>query len=352
MKLLLIGPYPVRNNGISNYMAELRGEWIRQGHQVDTEIMYFWRSKLSNGRWLSLRRRLLDGFDGVLVQHTPTASGPLLPIFLRAAKQAKVPVLIESHETPATYAKHLPQWLRPLYYGYEKAVCHGAATTLVHTRFHRDALLALKISVPIEVIPLPIYGDAQSPIESPLRDSWGYYGMISAKKGLDLLLKTYQAAQPGHYPPLRILGEAAPGNEAYVHGLRAEVKPEYRDLITFVGYVDEAKLAHEFSRISAMIFPYRWVSQSAALAQTCFYRIPYLASDIPFFQEFHASYGCGRLFTSESLASLAEALEALRRQPLQAHALPFDRLTDELSLRHCVERQTALFACYAKAHHA
>lgn len=335
MKLLILGPYPVRNNGMSEYIGHYRDELVRRGHVVETERMYFWQNKIGNGRWLGLRQRLREDFDAILVQHTPTASGPLVLAFLRAARRLGKTVAVVGHEPPSIYAKHLPPWLRPLYHAYERAVFAGAALRIVHTDLHAAELRAVGVPDPIHVIPIPVYGGMPPSSEPIKRDSWGYYGMISPKKGLDLLLAAYQGLPPGSFPPLHILGGGAPGQEAYVESLRASLGAGFRDHIRFHGYVESQNLPAAMARIALMIFPYRWVSQSAALAQTCMYRIPYLAADLPYFAEFQKRHGCGELFRANSQESLLAALVQRNSKPMLPESQPFDALLRELSLEHC-----------------
>jgi glycosyltransferase involved in cell wall biosynthesis len=348
MKWLVIGPYPVRNNGMSLYTDHLVAELRRQGQTVETELMYFWKEKWRNFRWYALRDRLKDGFDVVLIQHTPTASGPLVAPFLKAARQSGKKRIVECHETPDTYAKHLPGFLKGLYYAYERQVCDGASQVWVHTHLHRQALQDIGVENRIEVAPLPIYGDAVPPTDPSLRRDWGCYGMISRKKGVDLLLTAYQSRPAGHFPTLRILGMAAPGEERYVDELKAMVAPSHRDHIRFEGYIEDAQLPGVFATLATAIFPYRWVSQSAALAQACHFRVPYLASDIPYFREFQEQFGCGRLFAAQSPDSLQAELERLRLSPLTAEQLPFDALHEKLGLAQCVRRQIAWAADASK----
>jgi glycosyltransferase involved in cell wall biosynthesis len=246
--------------------------------------------------------------------------------------------VVVGHEPPSVYAKHLPGFLRPLYHGYERAVFTRAALRVVHTETHARELRALGVAGSIEVIPIPVYGPTPEAPPPEGRSHWGYYGMISPKKGLDLLLEAYQRKPPGHFPPLRMLGGAAPGNEDYVMSLEAKVRPEHQGHITFAGYIEDARLPHEFARLSLVILPYRWVSQSAALAQTCLHRIPYLASDLSYFADFHKRHDCGRLFPAGSVEGLARAMEDVLKNPLHGNALHFDALIRELSLSHCADR--------------
>lgn len=341
MKLLIIGAYPYRNNGVSEFIGQYVAELTSRGHEVHTERFYFWKEKLRNGRWITLRKRLQEGFDAVIVQHTATASGPLLPLFLRAARKRGVPVAVVSHEMPSVYAKHLPRIMRPLYFAWERAVLAGATVPVVQSELHAHEMRDIGFRHPLTVIPVPVYASTQPtpPLDGP-RDSWGCFGMISPKKGVDLLLKAYQCRPPGHFPPLVLLGGAAPGNEDYLESLKASVGEAYQPLITFKGYVEDAALPGELSRLGLVILPYRWVSQSAVLTEALRHHVPYLASDIPFFAEFRNRHGCGNLFRSESVEDLLLALDAAREQPAvrtPETIVAFEAVIEELSLRRCAD---------------
>jgi glycosyltransferase involved in cell wall biosynthesis len=348
MRFLIIGPYPFRNNGMSEFIAHYKAELERRGHEVATEPMYFWQRKSTALRWLSLVKRLDEPFDAVLVQHTPTASGPLLPLFMRAAKRKGVKVVVVVHEMPSVYSKHLPRWLKPLYHAYERAVLKHAALRVVQADLYVADLRAIGVAGPLEVIPVPVYASSTAPGEAAgpsslsrnddPRTTWGYYGMISAKKGVDLLLKAYQSRPPGHYPPLRLLGGAAPGQEAYLDALKASVTEEYRPLVTFAGYVEDAALPGELARLGLVILPYRWASQSAVLTEALRYHAPYLASDLPFFADFQKRYGCGQTFTSESVEDLVRALDEAAAHPPAAQSHPFDAVLEDLSLSRCADK--------------
>jgi len=345
MRLLIIGPYPFRNNGMSDFIGHYKAELERRGHTVVTEPMYFWRTKRTMFRWLSLRARLGEGFDGIIVQHTPTASGPLLPLFMRAAKRRGVPVTVVVHEMPSVYAKHLPKFLKPLYHAYERAVLRPADFRVVQADLYVGELRAIGVQGDLTVIPVPVYASkdrdaARPPLDGP-RPLWGYYGMISAKKGVDVLLAAYQSRAPGVYPPLRLLGGAAPGQEGYLDGLKATVRPEFKTLITFAGYVEDAALPGELARLGLVILPYRWASQSAVLTEALRHHAPYLASDLPFFADFQRRYGCGKTFRSESAEDLARALDDAAAHPPSGMAHPFDAVLEDLSLARCADKLLA-----------
>ena len=349
MKLLIIGAYPVHNSGISDYIAHYLRELTGRGHQVETEKVYFWQEKSRNFRWLTLASRLNEGFDAVIVQHTATASGPLLPFFLRAAARKKIPVAVVGHEPPSVYERHLPGLLRRWYRSYEKSVYRHAAVRVVHTRAHAAELRELGLEGEIQVIPHPVFGAAPSTTPTQrARSCWAYFGMVSHKKGLDLLLSAYQAHPAGSLPVLRILGTAAPGHEDYLEDLKTGLGPSHRPFVEFKGYIAETALTAELDAVSMMIFPYRWVSQSGALAHGCMNRIPYLAADLPYFADFQREYGCGRLFRAGSSEDLARALGEARDNPMPTDGPEFDKMISELGLSRCTQR---LLDCIEDARH-
>jgi hypothetical protein len=103
-----VSPWPTANNGLSNYAGRYKESLERAGRVVRTERIFFWGEKTSAWKWirvLSTAKR--TGAASVLIQHTPTCSGPLLPWFLGVARRRGLRTVVVAHETPSTYARHL-----------------------------------------------------------------------------------------------------------------------------------------------------------------------------------------------------------------------------------------------------
>lgn len=337
MKLLLVSPYPTPNNGISDYSASYRAELCARGHSIDVERINFWRAPWDSFRWITLKSRAKSRYDAVIIQHTATVSGPLLPLFLFIARRAKIKTVVVGHEPPSVYRRYLRFPLQNLYSSYERAVFTAPNVAIVHTFQHQRELVAVGVNREISIIPIPLMGPAPRFTDRVLGGDWGFFGMISPKKGLQLLLDAYQERKPGHFPKLRVIGGAATGHEKYFDQVKASVRPEFQEWIEFQGFVKAEDLPAEFDRISMFIFPYAWISQSAALSYACRYHIPYLASDLPYFREFSERFGCGRLFASGSKYALIEALEEVAQKRIEPIAEEFDALTSELSLSTCTD---------------
>jgi glycosyltransferase involved in cell wall biosynthesis len=337
--ILLVSPWPSRNNGLSNYAGRYKTELERQGRQILPERLYFWGEKTSFWKWISiLRRARKDKIRSVLIQHTPTCSGPLLPWFLRKAKAVGIRTVVVSHETPSTYARHLDR-LKPAksaYLAYERAVCRDAGAFVAHTRIHADEMAALGAPVS-EIIPHAILNMPESVVERK-PETLGMYGQIGRKKGHDLVIDAIQSKPVGAFPVLEIWGAPGVGQESYLEEIKARVRPEYADRILFRGYMPENGKAEAFARMRLAIFPYRWISQSGALAEAVAHGVPYLASDIPFFKDFQESLGCGDLFASDDVQNLTRRLETLLAQPSNWTDSDFTKLHEALAIGSCCGR--------------
>lgn len=346
MKLVVFSPYPLKSGIFSAYMQGYLAEYRRLGMTVEHHKMYFWEDKLRYSlAWLRFLPRLLDR-EAVFVlhQHTLPASGPLAPLFLAAARLLGRRTVVVSHETMETYAKHLSGAGKGLVYGYEKRMMRLCTHYVVHTRLHRQELEGLGTGRPIQVIPHPVPTVPEANrIQAGERKAWGFYGMVAKKKGLDLFLSAYLAHPPRTLPPLRIMGTFAPGEEAHLQGLKESIPSSHRSFITFTGYLKEEDKPALFGDLALMVFPYRWISQSGALAEACMYRIPYLASNLPYFREFRDEFGCGELFDLEHPESLEPLLLRIASEPLNPPASDFDALEERLSFPRCAARMQALF---------
>lgn len=341
--ILLVSPWPSRNNGLSNYAGRYKTELERQGRQVLSERLYFWGEKRSFWKWISiLRRARKDKIRSILIQHTPTCSGPLLPWFLRKAKAAGIRTVVVSHETPSTYARHLDRLkpARAAYLAYERAIGRDAGAFVAHTKLHADEMA--KLAAPVtEIIPHAILNMPESVI-ARRPETLGMYGQIGRKKGHDLVIDAIQSKPVGAFPILEIWGAPGVGQESYLHEIKAKVRAEYADRILFRGYMPENGKAEAFARMRLAIFPYRWISQSGALAEAVAHGVPYLASDIPFFKDFQETLGCGDLFANDDAQSLARRLETILAEPSTWTENDFASLHGALNIESCCQRLLGL----------
>lgn len=332
--ILIVIPYPQKSGIFSVYMKGYLDRYKKLGYKITTEKLYFWESKIRYSlKWFYLMRYLVDRKKTILLhQHTIPASGPFIIPFLLLSRVLRRKVIVVSHETVQTYAKHLPSFARWIAYFYEYAVVHLSSFYVVHTSFHKQEIESFASTPKLKVIPHPA---VKVEIKERERVNWGFYGMLSAKKGVDLLIDAYQDFTPGSLPHLKIYGAAAPGEEMYYESCRKMVKSEFASYIHFNGMILEEDKAEEFSRLSLMILPYRYISQSGVLSEACMHRVPFLASDLPFFRDFKEKFGCGKLFKADDRDSLKEELMNILKNPLRISDEEFAALQNELSIEHC-----------------
>ncbi len=344
-QLILITPYPLKSGIVGVHIRDYIEEYRKLGYTVKTEKMYFWESKLFYSfKWLYLLRYLISRKNiFVLHQHTPTASGPGIIFFLALLRILGRKPIVVAHETPDTYAKYLSPFFKKLYFTYEKWIVDLSFFYVIHTGLHFHEMQKIAPTKKLQIIPLPVPQVRRLIAEKKF---WGIYGMVSHKKGVDILLDAYQSLPAGSLPDLKIMGACAPGDEKYLQSIKNKVALEYQAFIHFSGYVADEDKPSLFADVALMIFPYRWISQSGVLNETCMYRIPYLASDVPFFQDFQKTYGGGCLFPSENIAALKVILAELAKHPLEISEETFAHMEKLFSLSACSAQFHTLFeAC-------
>ncbi len=346
--ILLISPWPSRNNGVAWYTGKYKEAIERHGRVVESRRMVFWQEKSTFWRWISFLRDV-DKIRpaSILVQHTPTGSGPLLPWFLGRVRKRGIRAVVVSHETPETYARHLNAFApaKWAYLRWEKSIAQRAAAFVVHTRLHAAEMAALGAPA-TEIIPHPILAmpDREVP-HAPC--TIGLFGQIGSKKGHDLVVDAIQSRAPGTFPVLEIWGAPGVGQEAYLEKLKLRVRPEYAQHIRFCGYMPDDGKPEAFGRMHLALFPYRWISQSCAQTEALAHGIPYLASDIPFFKDFQATHGCGDVFPTENIEALATSMEDLLSKPSRWTGDDFESMYRSLSVERCSARLLALLDGHA-----
>ena len=337
--ILLISPWPSKNNGVAWYTGKYKQAIERHGRAVETLRMVFWQEKHTFWKWL----RFLKEVDrirpaSVLIQHTPTGSGPLLPWFLGRMRKRGIRSVVVSHETPDTYARHLDRLppAKAAYLAWEKSIARRASAFVVHTRLHADQMRTLGAPA-TEIIPHPILAMPDREVAHQ-PSTIGIFGQIGSKKGHDLVIDAIQSRPAGAFPVVEIWGAPGVGQEAYLESLKKRVRPEYIEQIRFCGYMPDDGKPEAFSRMHLALFPYRWISQSCAQTEALAHGIPYLASDIPFFKDFQATHGCGEVFPSGDVQALASSLETILSAPPRWQPQDFEKLFSALSVEACSAR--------------
>jgi glycosyltransferase involved in cell wall biosynthesis len=341
--ILLISPWPSRNNGVAWYTGKYKEAIERHGRSVEALRMVFWQEKHTFWKWISFLRKV-DKIRpaSVLIQHTPTGSGPLLPWFLKRLNKRGIRSVVVSHETPETYGRHLNRFplAKRMYLAWERSIARRASAFVVHTRLHAAEMEALGAPA-TQIIPHPILAMPDREVPHHPR-TIGIFGQIGSKKGHDLVVDAIQSRAPGAFPVVEIWGVPGVGQERYLEDLKKRVKPEYVDAIRFCGYMPDEGKVEAFGRMHLALFPYRWISQSCAQTEALAHGVPYLASDIPFFKDFQATHGCGEVFPTEDVQALASRLDQILSTPSRWTPSDFQTLYASLSVEVCSARLLSL----------
>ncbi|HEX9444992.1 MAG TPA: glycosyltransferase family 4 protein [Candidatus Binatia bacterium] len=176
--------------------------------------------------------------------------------------------------------------------------------------------------VPHDSLPVPD-SDAAEPRAATL--TFGYLGRLVPEKGIDLLLDTFAAEKEGGWR-LLIAGE---GDAEYAGQLSRRVRPESRDSIRFLGWVDPGEF---FSGIDVLIVPSRWQEPLPRVVLEAYsYGVPVIASRRGGIPEQVGDGRTGFLFDPDDPSALGEIVERVLKDRSLAGGL------GQNALRHARE---------------
>lgn len=164
-----------------------------------------------------------------------------------------------------------------------------------------------------------------------------FFGLIRPYKGLDILLKAFEALPPEVAKNfwLTIVGETW---ENWTLPAELIAQSRYRDRITFVNrYVSDAEAAAYFAGADGVVLPYRRSSGSGALHIALSQGLPVIVSAVGGLQEAVENYNGALLVPAEDVTALQEALQKIT-------ALRGQTFTDGHSWEQTVESYNQLFA--------
>jgi glycosyltransferase involved in cell wall biosynthesis len=332
----IVSTFPTSGDGISYYTNYFIEELRKRNHVVRSTRINFLREKLSTRKWLKL---LGINEDILHLQYTPTGAGPLVYLF-SAFRRKNVKFIITSHELPSTYSKHLSGPPKYLFAVLERTLHNSADAITVHTEQHRKELVSLGVAPSkVIVIPFPIY--PAPPKDLTVRPNYKqgiFFGRITPKKGIEVLFDALQFL-PSDIS-FSIIGPPAWGFESYTEGLKEQVRNrKLEERVTFRGYLDDTSVSRAMEEGGFAIFPYQYITQSAALMTAIGHGLPYVASDLPAFKEVYERHKGGLLFETGNARSLAHAIEQI------VHIRTREDMIRELS----VARETCNWQTYTDA---
>lgn len=154
--------------------------------------------------------------------------------------------------TMTRFSRGLDWYLGSL--GFQRRALERLRRVFVLSEHGRDALLRLAPRANAVVIPHIADPHHIWPSGTPLEPGLVYFGFIGPNKGLEYALELHRALRgirPGAH--LHVVGQAS--GEAGQRYL-GQLKDEYRDGVTFHGYVPDGQLDELFAHAAHVILPY------------------------------------------------------------------------------------------------
>jgi glycosyltransferase involved in cell wall biosynthesis len=263
-------------------------------------------------------RFLISPPDIIHVQYLPMLQWPL-PLdlwFIKLFHRRRAKIVLTVHDIlPHDTGERHHKTFHKLYQWVDRLICHSDN---IRTRLHTEFSVPLSR---IDVIPHgPFFYDLPaSSNESTMALETGtplvlWQGIIFPYKGVDLLLNAWQQVEASGVPAhLVIAGTGSP-----------ELLQQIRDLITHLHlqhvelrpiFISPEELIALYRLADIVVYPYRAITTSGALATGLALGKTIVASDLPVFRELLTNRHNALLIDPEDAAQLAVALIELLRDP-------------------------------------
>ena len=253
--------------------------------------------------------------DILHVQYLPLLRWlPLERWFLRFCRWRGAKLVLTVHDLlPHDTAARFQQTFTSLYGGMDALICHSQTV---------KQRLESEFGVPPEhvfVIPhgpffydLPLPPEEHTPETSPGRVLW--QGILFPYKGLDVLLEAWQSVeQSGAEAHLTVAGT---GSSELLEQLRGQVQRLGLQQVTLdLRFVSPEELVALYRAADVVVYPYRAITTSGALATGLALGRTILASGLPVFRELLTDGRNALLVAPGDAVILARALLRLVREP-------------------------------------
>jgi glycosyltransferase involved in cell wall biosynthesis len=263
-------------------------------------------------------RFLISPPDIIHVQYLPMLQWPL-PLdlwFIKLFHRRRAKIVLTVHDIlPHDTGERHHKTFHKLYQWVDRLICHSDN---IRTRLHTEFSVPLSR---IDVIPHgPFFYDLPaSSNESTMALETGtplvlWQGIIFPYKGVDLLLNAWQQVEASGVPAHLVI--AGPGSP--------ELLQQIRDLITHLHlqhvelrpiFISPEELIALYRLADIVVYPYRAITTSGALATGLALGKTIVASDLPVFRELLTNRHNALLIDPEDAAQLAVALIELLRDP-------------------------------------
>jgi glycosyltransferase involved in cell wall biosynthesis len=252
----------------------------------------------------------------------------LLPLLLR---RDRLIVLIHDVYNMSYHEGSLFKALKRLAYAYgvKYAVVHStrARADLANTGFSGQILevplfrSGLPAAVDFDTLP----EDVRCLGRCPGICTFLFFGTIRRAKGLDIVISAINELRPELKSKLRLV-VAGQDLENVLDSVECTMDPSL-PMVVLGRYISENELNFLFQESDATILPYREIYQSAVLDVAIGQRVPFVASDLPYFRKIKDLYPSFGYIFGESAGDLSKFFEnniSLLQQSSQRHFVDND----------------------------
>ncbi|MCX8042881.1 MAG: glycosyltransferase family 4 protein [Desulfobacterota bacterium] len=172
--------------------------------------------------------------------------------------------------------------------------CRFMKNILIQGGFAPNRIHLLQYPVPPEDLP----------VRQPKENYMLYFGRLSPEKGIDTLIKAYQAATP---PVNLVIAGRSYDNEE--ERLRRLVLPQFQDRIRFIGFTEGSTLSKLIGGALFSVVPSRWYDNAPiSIYESFAHYTPVVASAIGGIPEQIEDTVTGKLFPPDNVQALAASI--------------------------------------------
>ena len=195
----------------------------------------------------------------------------------------RLPLLLQRKPCRIIYNAHgwaflrdTAEWKRRIYAGIERVLQTRTDVIINVSRYEYQAALRYGLKEDNQTVIYSGISPEKGPIDPAVKLPLGkinllFVGRFDPQKGLDILLKAFNACQRDDLH-LTIIGDNVVGG-----GVKIEKKNT--DRITFLGWVPHEKLASYYTACDAVVMPSRWEAFGLVAIEAMKYGKPVIASD-------------------------------------------------------------------------